>query len=328
MKKMADVLLDLTMAGTFSPSIGDNGSARGAARLWSAHVFKEAWVRYRDPRYAQALMLMDFKDQSLWEDSVEEEVKEAARALGDEIALASRNLGGYGLAVLEAGTGKDKRAISMYYGSAAGGHGQRDRLTTESWFYGRTMLSDHGYPAHWLPKNPFWTGNTISHYAVVVDRKWQQNLSPGHLTVLADSPTARVMEASAESAYPGDVTLYRHTTAMIDLSPTRSYLFDVWRVRGGRQHDWSFHGFPFADFSAPAVNWSPVQKVGTLAGPAVKFGDENAPDKQSGYQYLFNVQRAMPGSAFTSEWKSSTDDTALRMTLLSPAAEDRAPTGS
>ncbi|MES2463355.1 MAG: hypothetical protein V4671_22505, partial [Armatimonadota bacterium] len=321
MKKMADVLLDLTMAGTFSPSIGDNGSAKGANRLWSANVFKEAWIRYRDPRYAKALTLMNFKDQSLWEDSAEEEIARAAEAIKGEITLPSRNLGGYGLAVLETGTGTDRRAVSMYYGSAAGGHGQRDRLTTESWFYGKTMLSDHGYPAHWLPKNPFWTGNTISHYAVVVDKKWQQNLSGGHLTVLAASPTARVMEASAESVYPGAVTLYRHTTALIDLSPTRSYLFDVWRVRGGSQHDWSFHGFPFADFSAPQVGWSPVQKSGTLAGPAVKFGDEKALDKESGFQYLFNVQRAIHNQPFTSEWKSSNDDTALRMTLLSPASE-------
>ncbi len=321
MKKMADILLDLTMAGTFGPSIGDNGSARGAGRLWSANVFKEAWIRYHDPRYAQALRLMNFHDQSLWEDSVEEEVKTASAGLGDEVALSTRNMGGYGLAVLETGKGKDRRAVSMYYGSAAGGHGQRDRLTTESWFYGKTMLSDHGYPAHWLPKNPFWTANTISHYAVVVDKKWQQNFSGGRLSVLADSPTARVMEASAESVYPRDVTLYRHTTAMIDLSPSRSYLFDVWRVRGGSQHDWSFHGFPFADFSAPTLNWSAPQKTGTLAGPSVKFADEGAPNKESGFQYLFNVQKAAPADTFTSEWKSSQDDTALRMTLLNPPSE-------
>jgi hypothetical protein len=321
MKKMADILLDMTVANKFSPSIGDNGSAKGAGRLWSAGVFKEAWLRYRDPRYAQALRLMNFKDQSLWEDSVEEEVKTASAGMGDEIALSSRNLGGYGLAILETGKGDDRRAISMYYGSAAGGHGQRDRLTTESWFYGKTMMSDHGYPAHWLPKNPYWTANTISHYAVVVDKKWQQTYLGGHLDLLADSPTARVMEASAESVYPKDVSRYRHTTAMIDMSPSRSYLFDVWRVRGGAQHDWSFHGFPFADFSAPTLDWSETQKTGTLAGPDVKFAEEKAPDRPSGFQYLFNVQKATPKRTFLSEWKSSQDDTALRMTLLNPPSE-------
>ena len=321
MKKMADILLDMTMAGNFSPSVGDNGSVKGASRLWNAVPFKEAWLRYRDPRYAQALKLMKFKDENLWEDSIEAEIAAATKGMGSELILPSRNLGGYGLAVLEAGKGKDRRAVSMYYGSAAGGHGQRDRLTTEAWFFGKPVMSEHGYPAHWLDKNPFWTGNTISHYAVVVDKKWQQTLNRGRLNVFADGPAARVMEADATAtAYPGDVSLYRHTTAMIDMGPDRSYLFDVWRVRGGSQHDWSFHGFAFADFAAPEVKWSAVRKEGTLAGPGVKFGANNGPDAQSGFQYLFNVQQGSPAGAFTSVWKSSQDDTALHMTLLDPPA--------
>lgn len=321
MKKMADVLLDLTMIGQFSPSIGDSGSIKGAARTWYPALLQQAWKRYREPRYAQALKQLNFKDENLWEDPIEGEIEQGVKQYGTEINLSSRNLGGYGLGVLETGTGEHRRAVSMYYGSAAGGHGQRDRLTIEAWFFGKPVLTEHGYPAHWLPKNPYWTANTISHYAVVVNRKWQQNVFAGHLNFLATAPPVRVMEASAERVYPADVSLYRHTTAMIDLSPSHSYLFDVWRVRGGTQHDWSFHGFPFTEFSAPQLNWSPVQKQGTLASENVKFGETDAPDRQSGFQYLFNVQRAQAKGDFTSQWKSTVDDTALKVTLLNPPSQ-------
>jgi hypothetical protein len=324
MKKMADILLDITMIGKFAPSIGDNGSIKGATKLWLANVFREAWLQYRDPRYAKALAQMGFEDRNLWEDSIAEEIAEFAKKHGTELDFKSRNLGGYGLAILETGTGDSRRAVSMYYGAASGGHGQRDRLSTEAFFFGKPMMTEHGYPAHWLPKNPYWTGNTISHYAVVVNRKWQENFFAGHLNLMATAPNARVMEADAARVYPNDVSLYRHTTAMIDISPSHSYLFDVWRVKGGTQHDWSFHGFPFADFSSPQFADAPVQKKGTLAGENIAFGADKIPEQSSGFQYLFNVQRAHIGSTpdtASATWKSQTDDTALNLTLLNPPAE-------
>lgn len=326
MKKLADILLDLTVADNFSPAIGDNGGVKGAGKLWNTAVFQEAWKRYHDPRYALALTRLGFQDRDVWADPLEDEIKGAVERYRQEhgterLTFSSRNLGGYGLAVLERGSGDTKRAVSMYYGSAAGGHGHADRLTTEAWFFGKPFLTEHGYPAHWLPKNRYWTANTISHYAVVVDRKGQTSPLGGRLEYLAESPTAQVIEASSEKSYPGVVSLYRHTTALIDISPSHSYLFDVWRVHGGGQHDWSFHGIPFAEFSSPRVRWSEVQKTGTLAGETVAFGAKDAPEPDSGFHYLFHVQRGAPEGSFTSEWKSSTDDTTLRMTLLHPPTE-------
>jgi hypothetical protein len=325
MKKLADILLDMTVADNFTPAIGDSGSVRGAGKLWNANVFKEAWRRYHDPRYAVVLAQMGVQDRDLWSDPLEDEIKAAVERYRkehgtDKLLFSSRNLGGFGVAILERGRDETKRAVSLYYGSASGGHGHADRLTTEAWFFGKPFLTEHGYPAHWLPKYKLWTGNTISHYAVVVDRQGQTSSLGGRLEYLAESPTAQVMEASSEKSYGNTTTLYRHTTAMVDLSPTRSYLFDVWRVKGGGQHDWSFHGIPFANFSSPQIDWSPVQKTGTLAGENVAFGAKDAPEPNSGFQYLFNVQRGRPSGGFTSEWKSTKDDTALRMTLLNPPA--------
>ncbi|MBI3923104.1 MAG: heparinase II/III family protein, partial [Armatimonadetes bacterium] len=321
MKKMADILLDMTTAGKFSPAIGDAGSINGAGRLWSEYMMRQAWTHYRDPIYAKALKQLGGGRETLWEDSLEEEIDAVVKKEGDQIVLPSRNLGGYGLAVLESGEPPNQRAVSMYYGSAAGGHGHRDRLSTEAWFYGKPVLPEHGYPAHWLPKCAYWTTNTLSHYAVVVNRKWQETMYAGHLNYLADSPVARVMDASAEVAYPNDASLYRHTVAMIDLSPTDSYLFDLWRVAGGTQHDWSFHGIPFADFTVNGLDLTPVQTKGTLAGNDVAFGDNGKPDAAAGFQYLFNVQKAYATKPFTAMWKSTRDDTALNMTLVTQASE-------
>lgn len=321
MKKMADILLDMTTAGKYSPAIGDAGSVSGAGPLYSAYMMQQAWLHYHDPIYAKVVKQMGGGKETLWEDSIEDKIDTVVKKQGTQIVLPSRNLGGYGVGILESGEPPNQRAVSMYYGSAAGGHGHRDRLTTEAWFFGKPMLPEHGYPAHWLPKCTYWTTNTISHYAVVMNRKWQETMYAGHLNFFAESPVARVMDASAEIAYPNDASLYRHTVAMVDASSTDSYLFDVWRVRGGTQHDWSFHGIPFADFTVNGLNLSAVPGKGTLAGEDVPFGDNGKPDAAAGFQYLFKVQKAYPTKPFTAMWKSTRDDTALNMTLLTPSSE-------
>ena len=47
-----------------------------------------------------------------------------------EIDCHTRDIGGYGLMILEAG-GANACGLSLYYGSAAGGHGHHDRLNIE-----------------------------------------------------------------------------------------------------------------------------------------------------------------------------------------------------
>ncbi len=274
-KKMADIGLDLTVAGQFTPDIGDSGSIRGSQRVgWAVPVLRRALEHYRDPRHAKALKVLKAPEESLWEPSVAE--ASAAALAGDQTPLTwrSRVVGGYGLAVLEAGPSTDRRGLSIYYGHAGGGHGHRDRLTLELWAFGRPMLPDMGYPAHWLAKNGLWTSNTISHYAVVVDGAGQKTTFPGSLVSLVDSAPVQFAEAEADQvAYPGTVTRYRRASALIDLDDGSGYLVDLFRVVGGRQHDWSFHGPPFPEFSTAGLSLSAPAK-GTLAGEEVPFGGE------------------------------------------------------
>ncbi len=274
-KKLADIGLDMAIAGEWTPCIGDSGNIFGSRYVgWSPQVLGAAFTHYKDPRYAQALTLRKASSESLFEDYFDEdEVAQVVAKVGTDMEFSTRNLGGYGLAILEAGQGEKRRGVSMYYGFAGGGHGHYDRLTMEIIAHDRPMLTDMGYPAHWLPKNTYWTSNTISHYCVVVDQHRQETTERGYLNTLAGSPQVQLMDASAErGTYPTTCSLYRRTAALIDVSPESSYLLDIFRVRGGFQHDYSFHGPPFPEFTVTGAEPGPVQAKGTLMGDDVEFG--------------------------------------------------------
>lgn len=274
-KKMADIGLDMAITGVFTPCIGDSGTIFGSKRIgWNAQRLGSAFTHYGDPRYAKALSIIGASSETLFDDLFDAAaVKRIVDTQGTEMEYKTRNLGGYGLAILEAGEGDNKRGVSMYYGFAGGGHGHRDRLTMEMIAYDRPMLTDMGYPAHWLAKNNYWTSNTISHYDVLVDQAWQTSMNRGYLNTLAGSPHVQLMDASAEDVtYPGIASLYRRTAALVDISPETSYLLDIFRVEGGYQHDYSFHGPPFPEFTVDGATPGPLQEKGTLAGKDVEFG--------------------------------------------------------
>lgn len=276
LKKLADIGLDLSVGGEFAPSIGDSGSLRGTRRLgWSRFLQGPAFRHYGDPRHAKALALLKAKDEDLWNDLVDEEgVAEVVAREGTDLGLSTRLLGGYGLAILESGEGEHRRGVSMYYGHAGGGHGHFDRLTLEMIAYGQPMLTEMGYPAHWAPKATYWTNNTTSHYGVLINETGQKTMYAGRLNTLASAPGLQLMDAAAEDvAYPDVASVYRRTTALIDISPERSYLLDLFRVQGGYQHDWSFHGPAFPEFTVDGMQPGPVQTKGTLAGEETAFGE-------------------------------------------------------
>ena len=176
------------------------------------------------------------------------------------IELQTRDLGGYGLAILETGAGDHRRALSIYYGDASGGHGHYDRLNVEMFAYGHVVMSEDGYPTPFTrPSFHEWRrADTHKHYCVMVDELPQLNLYRGDLHSLVSLPELQMVDASAEVAYDGIASLYRRTSSLIDISPERSYLLDIFRVRGGRQHDWCFHGPGFPQFQFTGGDPGPV----------------------------------------------------------------------
>ena len=58
----------------------------------------------------------------------------------------------------------------------------------------------------------------------------------------ADSPELQAMEAEQPNAYPGKISLFRRTLVMVSLEGDEGYLVDLFRVRGGKVHDYFWHG--------------------------------------------------------------------------------------
>ncbi|NLF16127.1 MAG: hypothetical protein GX595_02570 [Lentisphaerae bacterium] len=72
-----------------------------------------------------------------------------------------------------------------------------------------------------------------------------------------------------EAAAPAD--RFERTVVVVAIDAERFYVVDHFQVRGGHQHDQSWHALP-VEPEVPALDWA-VQATGTLAGPDVKEFD-------------------------------------------------------
>jgi len=306
--------------GKFTPAIGDSGSAiNGAVRLGP----KEARIAHREyggPEFAR-LVRRSYDEERAFRDyedlftdpALPPEPPKPARA--DDPQLRSDNLAGYGLALLRDGRPRDGAAISLFYGTHIG-HGQADMLNVEFFALGRKALPDLGYPqfAAQDPEPPGWSRNTISHNTVVVNAKKQTNYDCGDLVAFAASPTVQFADVDAPKAYDREVTMYRRSVALIN-DRRGTYALDVFRVRGGEQHDYSLHG-PEGAFTVSGLDL-PKPRKGTLAGPDVAFmrfyddPERDDPDyggspygyEGSGFSFLENVQEAAASAPWSADWE-------------------------
>ncbi len=327
MALMGSIGLDMTVFGRHAPAIGDCGSMRGARRVgWEERVLVPMFEATGDPRIAKALSIIGVKDRDLFSDPPLDEIAKAAEQYG-EWRTRTRHLPGYGLAITESPGGQV--GMTMFYGYAGGGHGHHDRLSIEMFAFDQPVLTEMGYPAP-MPRTPkegpkrfYWNANNISHYSVVVNRRKPETLKKGKLHTLVGTPHLQMIEADAtDVAYPKSTSLYRRTSLLVEAP--NPYLIDIYRVDGGWEHAWSFHGPPFEQFETFGVDLSPVQENGTFAGENVPFGEKPTDEKTdvtSGYQFLYNVQRAAaPGEPWGATWSGKDEDLHLRMTLLPGSA--------
>lgn len=336
LKKMVDFYIQTTVADRFCPCIGDayGDMAGGAAPVWNSYMMRKAYELWGDPLYAKVLNRIGWPRPDVFEDVESlQALEKKAKSLGTDLGLKTRDLGGYGLAVLETGapdappdqSGQHRanpRAASMYYGSAGAWHGHFDCLNISMWSHGRCMLPEMGYPAHWGTQADLWTRSTPTHYCVQIDENRQSAKREGHLNLLAVGPGVQVMDASGENAYAGAASLYRRTVAMVDISDEDSYLLDVFRVKGGKVHDYIFHGLPFGEFCVTGLALGEPQTRGTLMGENVEFGKTFQGMKTGGYQYLTNVRRGRPNSDWSADWFLGDKGLGLRMTMAAGSARE------
>ena len=316
--------IQMAVCVKYSPAYGDGGNIWNAVIGWDKRVMVPGYRFYRDPLMAKALVTY-YKDarvsRDLFEETVQGEMEDAARTLKAAPGTESVLMPGVGFGSLQADNGGNRVAATLFYGYYWG-HRHYDSLTLDFFSlhkdgWGYSWLPDLGYPEtadSYDPRRFGFLSHTICHNTVMIDAA-RQEPERGRLYLYDRGPFVRVMEASAEAAYPKTTSLYRRTLMLVDVDPENAYLVDIFRVRGGAQHDWLIHGTDAAFTSD--LPFTPPRTEGTLAGPTVKYGefydDKRFADnnkahvpyyqyKGSAFQWLFNVQEAKLNGVQTVQW--------------------------
>src|ERR1035437_3745583 len=148
-----------------------------------------------------------------------------------------------GIGILRQGAGPNAQALLLRFGPSLI-HGHRDDLNINLFARGYELTYDLGYGLGSTHTQVGWARQTASHNLVVVNERSQgegAGGSGGSLHLFADLPGLKLIEASSESSYAGQgVTLYRRTLALVG-NPSGGYALDLFRVKGGSQHDYLFH---------------------------------------------------------------------------------------
>jgi len=305
----------LNVLDAMMPNTGDSGAVGSWGRQGNAATYMRAYALYRDPRFANLV----------WR---EHQVHKSSLRLGEDIyhkdpdalitevegiasnaapKLKSEHLGRYGQAQLQTGNPDSGRAVFIHYGQGKG-HSHHDTLNIGLLAKNIAMLPDLGYPEYtgsW-PKRHAWTANTISHNTLQIGDTRSVYSPGGKIQLFVSEAPVRVIEVDAPNAYKG-VRTYRRTVALVDINDNDSYVFDVFRARGGTNHRLSWHG---AAETAQSDGLTLVkQATGTFAGPDAAFakldGEHAGFYKQSGFTYLYDVQRSAGRvvAPYTVDWK-------------------------
>ncbi len=145
-----------------------------------------------------------------------------------------------GLGVLRAGAPSRQTVLMLDYGPHGGSHGHPDKLNILFWANSAELLMDLGY-IHVGDPLMRWIRSSVSHNLVVVDLR-EQSQTTGTLRTFSVSPGVQLISADAPGAYQGvGVTLYNRTSALVGLPGDDIYAVDIFRVKGGKIHDWILH---------------------------------------------------------------------------------------
>ncbi len=316
-EKLVAWAFDVCIAGKFTPSTGDTGDMFAHGGAWQPAVCQLALPYVKDARLAWVLKTQPGVRQDLFSKPVEAQLSELPEGDDPEIGTRSFHFPAYGMANLQCGDETNRSAVSFFYGDHQA-HRHCDQLNILFFSHDNALLTDIGYPEQTDAFNHRLAGfftNTVAHNTVVVDEA-RQGRGPGRLHGLVTEGFAQAVDASCEGAYAGRVDLYRRANMLVEAAPGHHYLFDVFYVNGGRQHDYMLHGTQAEFDCRPALG--PVRESGTLAGEDVPYeqfyDDPELKDKRlssvpytgyrgSGYQFLYNVQNGHLNAETIAEWR-------------------------
>ncbi|UCH35655.1 MAG: heparinase II/III family protein [Armatimonadota bacterium] len=252
-------------------------------------------------------------------------------------------LGQKGIGMLRAGDGERAQAALLRWGPTLN-HGDYDELGLLYYGGGWQLTYDIGYGLGSTHTHIGWANQTASHNAVVVNETSQLKApgSGGSLHLFVTAPGLQAIEASDENAYASeDVSTYRRTVALIGGAATEgasrepadpAYVVDVFRVVGGRQHDY-FLGVQSQELEVDGVSLGSAEP-GSLAGPDISWGTSIGndgdvigypnkpywnPPPGNGYGFFYDVRRGTPEGAWRVTWPLGGPlDTGFRAHFLPP----------
>lgn len=332
-----DFCMDTLLIDRSYPLIGDSGSFPAYKRLpkvtWhsaSPEAFEHAYRLFRDPKFAWALA------NSSWQPSrnfpfTREEIEAEAARWPDDWNNASSIHDGYGVAILRSGQDDDKRAFWLRYGRARG-HVQDDLMDIGLQAYEGVFLSHMGYPRNWGYWEHSWSSHNVARQFPYVDQvaeaEFLVDCGAAHVAEVRAEPNTSFRQDGARTPAPADYWQQR-TLALVDVSPRESYCVDFYRISGGEEHWWAFHGQE-GEVSTHGIQLT-RQKKGTLAGTEVPYGDTGWL-KANGcslhptygwrgvkfvFPHLYNVERGRTEHPWWIDWKfRGNDDIHLRLTVV------------
>lgn len=165
------------------------------------------------------------------------------------------------LATLRSGGLETGRALWLLY-DAWGNHGHANHMTLGLFAKGLDLMPDFGYkPVNfggWSAPKAVWYGKSAAHNTVVVDGNDHGNGS-GTTTLWADGKLFRAIRASGPQPTGGQQ--FERTAALIDISGEDSYVLDVFRVVGGKDHA-KFMGSHFGTITTEGLDPKPAPDYG------------------------------------------------------------------
>ena len=241
-----------------------------------------------------------------------------------------------GHAILGCGQGEDNMVQASLHFGGTHGHEHLDCLNLILFAKGKELISETRYrPGNVTNTTREWHTMTAGHVTVVVDgedqpsrgshhtpkRKRQPEddvpgvpdprwrwgghgnvMNDGRLRIFnTDFDRVQVVEADGERSYGSLVKLdqYRRTIALVRISDTDVYVVDIFRVKGGKVHDYMLHS---CLEEAHAVELSEAV---------------DAPEKGSLHKYIQDVKGADVDGPWTATFSLDEGDVGLKTFVLS-----------